>query len=202
MCTYDTSMSVYIPHINSMQSTLSAQTLVYIHFTLLTCAPEHICLPHFIYVCLIANKLHITAYVSRTSKPVYWELSSNMHLATTFFLYHLWPLMYSLFGRHFVFSIYTNNLGNCTYMCTMPMKCRQPQTFYFCKPYLFFHIHDSFSTPCLSHICCLFCKCLWSFYCNSKTFQIWQPYLFLGNVTMLQQCNNVIILLWHNVITS
>ena len=35
---------VYIPHMNSLQSTMSPGTLIYIHFTLLAYAPKQICL--------------------------------------------------------------------------------------------------------------------------------------------------------------
>ena len=46
MRTYQITMSVHIPHVNSLQSTMSLQVLVNIHFTLLGYASEHICLPH------------------------------------------------------------------------------------------------------------------------------------------------------------
>ena len=46
MCRYHTTVSVCIPSINSMQSTLSPQALVYLHFILLAYAPEQICLSH------------------------------------------------------------------------------------------------------------------------------------------------------------
>ena len=32
----------------------------------------------------------------------------------------------------------------------MPMKCWQPQIFYICKPYLFFHIYDTARISCLA----------------------------------------------------
>ena len=35
MNTYETTMLVYIPHMNSMQSTMSTQAVVYKHFTLM-----------------------------------------------------------------------------------------------------------------------------------------------------------------------
>ena len=38
-------------------------------------------------------------------------------------------------------------------------------------------IHDLLNIPCLIVIF-VFCQCLWSFYCNSQIFYIWQPYLF------------------------
>ena len=37
---YQTGISAYIPHINSLQSTMSLQAKVYIHFTLLAYAPD------------------------------------------------------------------------------------------------------------------------------------------------------------------
>ena len=46
MWRYQKTMAVYIPHMNSLQSTLSPQALVYIQFKLLAYAPNHICLLH------------------------------------------------------------------------------------------------------------------------------------------------------------
>ena len=46
-CSY---VSMYLPHMNSLQSTMWSKALVYIHFTLLAYAPEEICLPHHTYV--------------------------------------------------------------------------------------------------------------------------------------------------------
>ena len=46
LCRYQTTMAVYIPHMNSLHSTLPPQALVYTQFKLLLCAPEHICLQH------------------------------------------------------------------------------------------------------------------------------------------------------------
>ena len=50
MCISETTMSVYMLHINSLQSTMWPGTLVYIYFTLLAYAPKHICLPHCTYM--------------------------------------------------------------------------------------------------------------------------------------------------------
>ena len=44
ICRYQRTMSVYISHINSMQSTASPQALVYLHFMLLAYTPKQICL--------------------------------------------------------------------------------------------------------------------------------------------------------------
>ena len=42
-----TTMSVYMCHMDSLQSTMRQQTLIYIYFTLLAYIPEQICLPHY-----------------------------------------------------------------------------------------------------------------------------------------------------------
>ena len=42
---HGTAISVYKPHMKSLQSTVCPGTLVYIHFTL-AYTPEQICLPH------------------------------------------------------------------------------------------------------------------------------------------------------------
>ena len=107
-CAHETTISVDIPHMSTMQSTMSQQVLVYIQFTLLTYVPQQICLPHCIYMSdplLLYSKyrLNITAFASKTSKPE--ALSSavicifTMYLATIF------------------------KVGNCTHMCKMSMKC-------------------------------------------------------------------------------
>ena len=46
MCRYETNVSVYTLKMNSMQSTMWPQTLVYIHFILLENVPQQICLSH------------------------------------------------------------------------------------------------------------------------------------------------------------
>ena len=48
-------MSVYIPHMNSMQSIVQAGTLLYLHLTLLAYAPEQACLPHLICISHCTN---------------------------------------------------------------------------------------------------------------------------------------------------
>ena len=40
-----------------------------------------------------------------------------------------------------------------------------------CNPYLFLHIYDFFSFPCLE-VTFVFCQCLWSFYSNHKHFNL------------------------------
>ena len=57
----DNYFSIYIFHMNSLQSTIWPRELVYIHFTLLAYAPKQVCLPHCI--CMshcIASVVYIT----------------------------------------------------------------------------------------------------------------------------------------------
>ena len=88
-CTHMRQLSVYIHNMNSVQSTVSPQTLVYIYFTLLTNVSEQICLPHCICMsyCIttvVYIRLHFTAYISKTSKAVGFELNSNMPMYYAF----------------------------------------------------------------------------------------------------------------------
>ena len=46
LCPHDTSMSVHIPPINPLQSTMLRGTLIYMYFTLSTYVPKQICMPH------------------------------------------------------------------------------------------------------------------------------------------------------------
>ena len=50
ICRYETTMSVYIPHMNSMQSIMWPKALVFIHYTLLPYTSEQTCLPHCRYM--------------------------------------------------------------------------------------------------------------------------------------------------------
>ena len=50
-CAHETTMSVYMTHMNSLQSTVLPQALVYLHFTVLIYAPEQIYAYHIVYVC-------------------------------------------------------------------------------------------------------------------------------------------------------
>ena len=49
-CRYETSRSVYMPHINSLQSTMRLEVLVYILFKFVPYVSEQICLPHGTYM--------------------------------------------------------------------------------------------------------------------------------------------------------
>ena len=72
MCIYKTTMSVYISHMNLMQSIMLPEALVYIQSKLLTYATEQISMPH----CTICStalllystyRFHITAHIHQTS---------------------------------------------------------------------------------------------------------------------------------------
>ena len=127
-----------------------------------------------VYVCPTAFKLHITVYTSKTNKSVCCELSCNMQMYYAFgnHIYSLSSMTTYIFlawQTYFIFCINTNNIENCSHMCIMPRKFWQPQPFYICMPYLFFHIYDPFCIRCLEVIL-VSCKYLQSFYKNSQIF--------------------------------
>ena len=67
-CAYETTVSVHIPHVSSMQSIMWPGGPVYIHFILLTHGPEQICLLHYTHVPLHFSKsLHIDPTLLVTS---------------------------------------------------------------------------------------------------------------------------------------
>ena len=80
------------------------------HFILLTYAPEQICLPYHIciYHCsttvVYIEALHYC--ICYQKQVTQWAFSlavicrCTIHLATIFILYHQWPFMYYMFGRH------------------------------------------------------------------------------------------------------
>ena len=151
----------YIPHINSIQLTMSPQALVYICFTLMTCS--WLTMPATLHMYV---PLHIN-FTLLFIQALCCDLSSNMHMCYAFGN-HICPLpsmntyVFLVWQIYFVFYIYANNFGNYTYRCVMPMKYWKPQFLNICKPYLFY---DTFRNPCLAvHIC--FCKYLWSVYYN------------------------------------
>ena len=82
-CTYETTMSVNILHMNSNQSIMSPQALVYICFTFFTYAPKQIylvqciCMSHQLLL-HSTYEIHITASMGKTCNSVDFELSSNV----------------------------------------------------------------------------------------------------------------------------
>ena len=71
MCRYQTPLSLHIPLLNSLQSTLSSQALTCIQFKLLTYAPWQICLPHQ------TSKSHCTSNTVCMKMPYYYTCMSN-----------------------------------------------------------------------------------------------------------------------------
>ena len=112
------------------------------------------------------QRLHITEYIGKTSKPVGFQLSSNiictMHMTTIFIIInnHLYiPCLTDIFG----FLNSCQKFGNCTHINNaLEVLSGQSQIFYICKQYLFLHNYYSFSIPCLAVIF-VFCKCLGNF---------------------------------------
>ena len=84
MCRYEVSMSIYMPHMNSMESTMQPRVLVYIHFTLLAYAPEQI------YLLLWTLIIPLNCYCSLHRD------STLEHLPVNFFFYIPLPYMYHL----------------------------------------------------------------------------------------------------------
>ena len=91
---------------------------------------------------------------SVTSKPVGFELNSNMH---TYYAFddHIYSLSsvntckILVWQTHFVFCVYANNL-EMVHMCIMPITCYIQSLKYFnFRPYLFLHIYDPFGIPCM-----------------------------------------------------
>ena len=117
-----------MPHMNSMQSTMSPQALVYIHFTLLTYAPEQICLLHCIYMSHYPTTLvyiqtpHYCIYICKTSNPAGFEFSSNIHK-----YYIIWqPYLFFIINDHlsisclvdiYLFSVFIQKPVQPVYTC-------------------------------------------------------------------------------------
>ena len=99
MCRCETSMSVYIPHMNWLKSILWPEVLVYIHFTILPYAPEQICLP-IAHVCPTACLLYftcrpnMTTHISKITKCIFnlWcycsICASNKSAPEITYIYH------------------------------------------------------------------------------------------------------------------
>ena len=120
-------------------------------------------------------------HMSKISKPVCFELSSNMHSSHAFgnHIYSLLPMtMYALliWQTSFVFCIHDNNFGYCTHVYNAhEVLSWQPQMSSICKPYLIFHIYDSLRIPCLEVI---FFANTYDVFIAIPRFHILQPNLF------------------------
>ena len=79
------------------------------------------CLSHCIFVshCIttVVYIVYSTAYLSKTSKPVNFELSSNIHMYYAYGI-HIYSSVathvFLVWHTYFVFCIYANNFGNPT----------------------------------------------------------------------------------------
>ena len=100
MCTYDIALSVYMHHVNSVQSTMSPQALVYKHFTFIiidyciSCLADIFC---FIYANNIGKCRHVY-----NAQEVLTALNI-LHLEDIFVPSYLRFLEYSLFNNHICF---------------------------------------------------------------------------------------------------
>ena len=114
MCRYQTTVSVYIPHMNSLQSTFSPQALVNLHFTLFTYVPEYICLPH--QTCMS----HCTSNIVYMKTPHDCTCKSNKAMQCKFIYPAMsiyMPAMNMPLKCH-IYSTYANYFM-CTYQTTM-----------------------------------------------------------------------------------
>ena len=123
-------------------------------------------------------RFHITAYISKISKQIGFELSSHMHMYYAFgnYIYcfsSVTMYVFLVWQTYFVSITYVNYLGNCTHVYNAQhVLSWEPQLFYICRPHLFFHIYDPWSIPCLA------LKFVLVLTPNLLTFQISQSCLF------------------------
>ena len=121
----------------------------------------------------IALDLELAYMVRKTSMPTGFQLSSNMHVnyafGSIFILYHQWTLLYSLFCRHILFSVFMPITLDTVYNMynAHELLSWKPQIFYIYKPYLFFDIYNPSSVPCLAVLFLFFSQMSMKFYCNS-----------------------------------
>ena len=81
MCRYEAIMSVYKPHMNSLQWKMWPGALVHMHSTLLAYTPEQICLPYYtcmsqctlsmVYIHTDPTLLHKSIKNQQTAKDIY-----------------------------------------------------------------------------------------------------------------------------------
>ena len=86
LCWHEATMSGYMLHITSLQSTMLPTSLVYIHFTLLAYSPEQICLPHYILTCMshcpsiIVQISHYYTHKSKNNKLLFLFRMSLLYI--------------------------------------------------------------------------------------------------------------------------
>ena len=79
---YQTTISIYIPNVHSLQPIMWPGTLVYVHFQLLACAPELICLPQGI------NMSNCTSKVVSIKTPHYCKHLSKINICNIYLPYY------------------------------------------------------------------------------------------------------------------
>ena len=102
MCRCETTMSVYIPHINAVEWTVQLEALLYIHFTLFAYAPEQIGLPH----CTCMSHCNYIALHIQT--PYYFTYKSQINC-------------------NFYLPCYNHICANMKYPPQMPFNCHTCQ---------------------------------------------------------------------------
>ena len=163
MCRYQTTMSVNIPHMNSMQSIMWPQTLVYIHFTSFAYAPEKICLPCCAYMLHCTN----TILYMQTTHYCTWELKQRQSATFNYYdivMYkpitviplkcHIYiyiphmPITSSADTRHFLYASYKlTAITKVTKITSIPnftLKAYAPEQI--CLP------HCTYMSNCISNV--------------------------------------------------
>ena len=80
-CAWETTMSIYLPDMNSVESAVWPGTLVYRHFTLLGYASEQTFLPHSIHMCHLTvtvikmQTLNYDIYRQKTAAFIYHAIT-------------------------------------------------------------------------------------------------------------------------------
>ena len=107
MCAYQTTMSVYIPHMNSLPFKMWPGAMLYIHFTFLEHGPKHMPATLHIYVAVhfycSPNKYrpHITAHIHQKSiLPYYCKMcTSKKYYTQLSYIFHMPKLLDDISGR-------------------------------------------------------------------------------------------------------
>ena len=116
VCIYETTMSLFIPHMISVQSIMWPGAMVYIHFTLLTYAPEQICQPHHTYMSHSTSTI-VYIYTSHyCTHPL--KINKLQHLCTVLLQKYVPRTNIPLKSHKFVIC---PNYSTCIYRGSMPM---------------------------------------------------------------------------------
>ena len=117
-------MSIYMPHMTSMQSTIWPGTMVYIHFTLLPYATEQLCLSHctcmshYTFTVVYIQTLHYCTHSWEINKSYflchitvkYWPVANMPSNVTStayaqFLNIHLWGEVSNIYATYEVAPI-------------------------------------------------------------------------------------------------